>query len=554
MTNKNNIRLSRRKLLAGLGAVGVASAGAGLGTTAYFSDTESFANNTLSAGELDLSVTWQQLYYGGPQSSRAQDYGTAERPFVNAHPDGDGDGLQSFDRGDGVDEYVDLGEYDDPVEAAAAGTNLEFTCDEIETFGDASFAPNEASLVELDDVKPGDCGEITFGFQLCDNPGYVWLDGELTGETDGGHAESGGAELADLIRARAWYDSDGDNVFDAGETPIIGGSLREVLDGLAGGLPLVADPDADLGVPDPGDLDGITLTEDDCEVVARNPTCEEFGLFRAIKIESEDLPSSAGDSRTYATPVGDVTVTVTEADDDVREFDFELDGFEVSAVVVKGGSDGNVCRRGDGDGGYLTADAGVGLGAPFRTESERYGVSHVSFCYDVVPPAEPPAEETPCFPPSETTFIGFGWCLPTFVGNEVQGDSVVFDLSFYAEQCRHNPGPGRGETLTDESDEDGDPLINVLDPSYSASPGDSIFVDVEYGEANPDTLGATILDGSTALAGQTSSSLTAGFNTEVFELIISSGTPTGTYDLEVRMTDTFGGETIVTEVGAVTIS
>ena len=131
MTNKNNIRLSRRKLLAGLGAVGVASAGAGLGTTAYFSDTESFANNTLTAGRLDLSVTWQQLYYGGPQSSRAQDYGTAERPFVNAHPDGDGDGLQSFDRGDGVDEYVDLGEYDDPVEAAAAGTNLEFTCDEI---------------------------------------------------------------------------------------------------------------------------------------------------------------------------------------------------------------------------------------------------------------------------------------------------------------------------------------------------------------------------------------------------------------------------------------
>ena len=195
----------------------------------------------------------------------------------------------------------------------------------------------------------------------------------------------------------------------------------------------------------------------------------------------------------------------------------------------------------------------MSLGAPFKSETERYGVSHVSFCYDVVPPVEPPAEETPCFPPSETTFVGFEWCLPTFVGNEAQGDSVVFDLSFYAEQCRHNPGPGRGETLTDESDQDGDPLIDVLDPSYSASPGDSIFVDVEYAEANPDTLGATILDGSTALAGQTSSSLTAGFNTEVFELVVPSGTPLGTYDLEVRMTDTFGGETAVTEPDAVTV-
>jgi hypothetical protein len=28
------------------------------------------------------------------------------------------------------------------------------------------------------------------------------------------------------------------------------------------------------------------------------------------------------------------------------------------------------------------------------------------------------------------------------VGNEVQSDSVSFDLGFYAEQCRHNDGEG----------------------------------------------------------------------------------------------------------------
>ena len=448
MTKDTTFGLSRRKLLAGLGAVGVASAGAGLGTTAYFSDVESFEGNTLTAGELDLSVTWQQLYYGGPQSSRAGDYGTAERPFVNAYPDADRDGLQSFDRDDD-DEYVELDAYDDPEAAAAAGTNLTFTCEEIAAFDEVSFSPNEESLVELDDVKPGDCGEMTFGLTLCDNPGYVRLLGELTDEGDGGHPESGGAELADLIRARVWYD-DGNNVFDAGETPIIGGSLREVLDALNGGVPLVADPDADLGVPgpdEPDDLDGITLTEDDCELFPRNPSCEDFGLFRAIKIESEDLPADAGETETYATSVGDVTITVTEADDDVREFDFELDGFEATAVIVKA-RDANVCRRPDGDGGYLTAVAGVGLGAPFKDDDERYGVSHVSFCYDVIPPEEPPAEETPCFPPIETRFIGFDWCLPTFVGNEVQGDSVSFDLSFYTEQCRHNPDPNApGETV-----------------------------------------------------------------------------------------------------------
>ena len=48
--NIDSIGLSRRTVLAGLGAVGVASAGAGLGTTAYFNDTESFEGNQLTAG------------------------------------------------------------------------------------------------------------------------------------------------------------------------------------------------------------------------------------------------------------------------------------------------------------------------------------------------------------------------------------------------------------------------------------------------------------------------------------------------------------------------
>lgn len=442
--NENTLSLSRRRVLAGIGAVGVASAGAGLGTTAYFSDNETLENNTLTAGELDLSVTWQQLYYGAAQTTRPGDYGDAERPFVNAYPDSDGDGLQSFEREDGVHEYVDIDEYADPDEAAKAGTNLEFACVEIATFDEPSFDPNDDALIELDDVKPGDSGEITFGIKLCDNPGYIWLNGELVDESDGGHPESAGPQLADEIQARAWYDTDGNNVFDVGETPIIAGTLRDVLAKLNEGVPLAYDPDPDLGVPDPNGstgLDGITLTEDDCEVVPRNPTCEDLGLFRAIKIESEDLPTTVGESETYTTPVGDVTVTATEVGGgDLREFDFELSGFEVSAVIVKGGSDGNVCRRPDGD-GYLTAAFGEGLGAPFRTESERYGVSHISFCYDVVAPEELPEGVPVCFEPSNTRFIAFEWTLPSFVGNEVQGDSVAFDLSFYAEQCRHNPDP-----------------------------------------------------------------------------------------------------------------
>ncbi|MFP8889540.1 SipW-dependent-type signal peptide-containing protein [Natrialbaceae archaeon A-CW2] len=447
MTTKqpNTIELTRRRLLAGLGAVGVASAGAGIGTTAYFSDNQSFEGNTLTAGVLDLSVTWQQLYFGADQSVRPQDYGVAGRPFVNAYPDHDGDGLQSFERDDGVHQYVDLGAYIDPVDAAKAGTNLAFACDEIATFDEPSFAPNQESLIELEDVKPGDSGEITFGIKLCDNPGYIWLHGDLVAEGDGGHPESNGPELADLMTARAWYDLNGNNVFDVGEPGIITGTLREVLEALNEGVMLAYDPDSDLGVPNDGtgvSGDGETLESGDEERVQGNPTCEDLGLFRAIKIESEDLPENVGDSETYPTPVGDVTVTVTAiSDDDVREFDFELDGFEVSAVIVKGGPVANVYSKSDTD-GYLTANSGEGLQAPInQNNNQPYGVSHISFCYDVVPPEEPPEEDSPCFQPSNTRFIAFEWSLPAFVGNEVQGDSVAFDLSFYTEQCRHNPDP-----------------------------------------------------------------------------------------------------------------
>ena len=113
----NNIGLSRRKVLVGLGAVGVASAGAGLGTTAYFSDEESFTDNTLTAGTLALLV---------------------EQKVVRVNQDGIGpDQLEYFsaedDSGDAVvtDEIV--------IEDAKPGDEYEF-CWHVEIDGNPGFA------------------------------------------------------------------------------------------------------------------------------------------------------------------------------------------------------------------------------------------------------------------------------------------------------------------------------------------------------------------------------------------------------------------------------
>ena len=210
--------LSRRKLLAGLGAVGLASAGAGLGTSAFFSDRESFTNNRLVAGELDLLVDWQQHYRMNHETT-----------FVNAHPDHDGDGEQSISDGEGGQlKYSDFLDDEDPD---SNGRNLPMlACDNIPPIDEASFGTDPTtgaemeSLVQLGDVKPGDSGEITFSLHLCDNPGYVWMQADNVGESEGVDTDPelavdtpDGGDLADAIEATLWYDADCDNVHDAAE-------------------------------------------------------------------------------------------------------------------------------------------------------------------------------------------------------------------------------------------------------------------------------------------------------------------------------------------------
>ncbi|QHS18403.1 hypothetical protein GWK26_14030 [haloarchaeon 3A1-DGR] len=505
MNNNDRPGLSRRTVLAGLGAIGVGSAGAGFGTTAYLNDEETFAGNAITAGTLDLKIDWSEHYFDGSAGRELGSYLAADETLgdrrgfpssdpvfavpqadvgafmdataLEAYPDDTNDGLQSPPEGwddPASDAYVcalgaDVAADMDPREEGA-GTGLRTENDD--TWNDEENAPEP--LVSLSDVKPCDFGEVTISYHLCDNPGYIWLTGDLTENAQNGYNEPERerlaelydvppeeGQLADRLFVRLWYD-DGDNLVEDGETEIVTGPLSAVLELLGEGRGIPLSPTGDAGIvpiggPDDGTGsengagDGITLTEDDCHVEQGNPSCSDHGLLRAIKVESEDLPAGSGESLTYQTAVGTVTITVTEwddEDDEVLEFDVEFDGFQAHTVIVKGGPNANVCSRSE-DGEVLTASAGEGLGAPFRTGDRRYAVSHVSICYDVEGPGpdpdpdpDPDDPDPRCFEPSTTHYVGLEWWLPCTVGNEVQTDSVGFDLGFYAEQCRHNDSPG----------------------------------------------------------------------------------------------------------------
>lgn len=92
----STIELNRRRVLAGLGTIGVASAGAGAGTFALFSDTETSSGNTVQAGTLDLSdgVSSESFSVGtGSDGLKPGDKGEAYFGLTN---DGTLDGSLDF--------------------------------------------------------------------------------------------------------------------------------------------------------------------------------------------------------------------------------------------------------------------------------------------------------------------------------------------------------------------------------------------------------------------------------------------------------------------------
>ncbi|WP_440990701.1 SipW-dependent-type signal peptide-containing protein [Haloarchaeobius baliensis] len=215
MTDDDFTGLSRRRILGGIGAIGAASVGAGLGTSAYFSDTESFENNVLTAGQLDLLVDYYSWWDQGMAGSGSVG-GTADGASVSA---------------------------------------------------------------ELTDVKPGDNGLLAFCPRSVDNPAYLWLCGDLVADDENGMTEpemavddsDDAGELADSIELVVSYceldddvpddeDEDGMDGFEPADvessTEVWTGTLAEFLAESADGLPLDGNgeqPDSDGGFFAPGE-------------------------------------------------------------------------------------------------------------------------------------------------------------------------------------------------------------------------------------------------------------------------------------------------------------
>ncbi|AZH25393.1 hypothetical protein [Haloplanus aerogenes] len=190
--------LSRRQILLGLGAVGVSAAGAGLGSAGYLADSERAPNLTV-AGGLDIAVGYRSTYNG------------------------------------------------DLLGAAPGGTDPRADC-EAAGLVDGDGVP----VVDLADVKPGDCGTITAALHVCENPSRLWLAVDLVDAAENtyrpeeiiaGDETADAGELQELVEVTVWIDADADGVVDEAERVVYEGTLAGLATVTASGVLLTADDD-----------------------------------------------------------------------------------------------------------------------------------------------------------------------------------------------------------------------------------------------------------------------------------------------------------------------
>jgi hypothetical protein len=116
---------------------------------------------------------------------------------------------------------------------------------------------DDRPVVDIEDVKPGDFGMVSFEFAICDNPGYVWLNagtsaisenGLTEPESDAPNEDAATVELLDETLALLWVD-DGDGTLETDESTVLVDSLRNVLAtlGTGAGIGLAGDVAAAQG-------------------------------------------------------------------------------------------------------------------------------------------------------------------------------------------------------------------------------------------------------------------------------------------------------------------
>jgi predicted ribosomally synthesized peptide with SipW-like signal peptide len=328
MSNNNQFSISRRKVLAGLGTIGIASAGAGLGTTAFFSDEEA-VSASLQAGRVDLLVDYRATY--NPWMSAAE---ATERGLL-----GDGTTARPIPGSDSIliGEAPMLSKVNDETVEGTDGTalsNQEWT--DFTNKYDACENPmgleyvdgDEEIMFSLVDIKPKDEGEVTLSLHICDNPSYAWMDvfarndhDNTVYEPEGKDDDDSEGELDDFLYVEAWMDADCSNTINGDEKAFFKGSLASLVQ----------------TIEEQDDERGLMLETAEGEKCFVGLHCLAFYWYLPCYVEQDDgmgfgqLDSATHDSMAqelaakYEMEIEDIDVNVVQTDSVEFGFSFHVE-------------------------------------------------------------------------------------------------------------------------------------------------------------------------------------------------------------------------------------
>jgi predicted ribosomally synthesized peptide with SipW-like signal peptide len=372
------LSVSRRKVLAGLGMIGIASAGAGLGTTAYFRDEESVAAE-LQAGRLDLLIDYRATYTSGLDQNETD--AVVDGPalpvpdatgmyVVGQAPDWRdeaGDVLSGTAWAD-LTNSVDACTFEDTTDIRAEAAVAELpavdgTPDVADSFFPGYVDGAEGVMFDLNDVKPKDVGEATISVHLCDNPAFVGLTAEVTEALENGVVEpenvgefvddGEASELPFYVYVRAWLDTDCSNTYEAeSETLVYQGSL-------AGLVEAISEAEAENGV-----VEGLPISED---CLTPGVHCVAFDWEFVCEPEDFERPSDAVAEGTLGDELDAAGLPLDPNAAQTDTVNFRI-GFEAVQCRHQGG--GPAFRKVEGE-GFGKNDAGAdGLVEPVPLEGK----------------------------------------------------------------------------------------------------------------------------------------------------------------------------------------
>ncbi len=395
-----------RKILSSVMIIGLTVTMLGAGTFSYFSDIEISTGNTFTAGTIDLKIDCDSYWWrDAPQG---------------------------------------------PIE-----------------MGSISFPERDLTIEKFfdwGDLKPGDFGEVTISLHVYENDAWLWLhidnSEEGPGITTEGEPLPDNGELAENMPVLLWIDHGAHPGFgnDPVEWNCNGGGCGE------GVVVHTYGEDEQTGTVEIPRSDGTTPTYD----YEAKPTCVKFedgdpqlgedetvGLTDtfvitfyggALPINGEiktgaDAPGPDGTPFTI-TYVGEEigiyyynTLTYKIRLVDICDSTFT---FEVESIAKPGntalshiefcfspGDPGGECEGGEGDNIWQEGYEPVLFEGTMRELIDAYSSEWLAY--------PDPIESCVVY------YIGWSWEIPGAVGNEIQGDTLTFDVEFYVEQYAGNP-------------------------------------------------------------------------------------------------------------------